>query len=264
MHNPQARSGSYFPSLRVEYLHTYLEFLGVLSLLFIYLYLYGLMDIYFILWGIIQYNFILFFLLKLFHLCSLGSCSAGSPHFFTRVKQTEIDFSQWFQIPPIPPSHAFTMWLYYSFWHQERPGPLSGSLESGLGRATCFGQWEETKVWKGLVHWGCCTQDLRPPSEKVALACRGGEVVWPSHLPYPCQQPGNSQVLEAFIHSWLQMNDRPRGKLSPLSPGYTAHPQGHERSSGQFKPLACGEVYYAAKANCYASHFLLKMCWVFC
>lgn len=103
MHNPQARSGSYFPSLRVEYLHTYLEFLGVLSLLFIYLYLYGLMDIYFILWGIIQYNFILFFLLKLFHLCSLGSCSAGSPHFFTRVKQTEIDFSQWFQIPPIPP-----------------------------------------------------------------------------------------------------------------------------------------------------------------
>ena len=64
MHNPQARSGSYFPSLRVEYLHTYLEFLGVLSLLFIYLYLYGLMDIYFILWGIIQYNFILFFCLN--------------------------------------------------------------------------------------------------------------------------------------------------------------------------------------------------------
>ena len=36
----------------------------MLSLLFIYLYLYGLMDIYFILWGIIQYNFILFFCLN--------------------------------------------------------------------------------------------------------------------------------------------------------------------------------------------------------
>ena len=58
MNNPHSRSGSYFPSLRVEYLHKYLEFLAALSLLFIYLYLYGLMDIYFILWGIIQYNFI--------------------------------------------------------------------------------------------------------------------------------------------------------------------------------------------------------------
>ena len=155
------------------------------------------------------------------------------------------------------------MWLYYSFWHRERPGPLSGSLESGLGCVTCFGQWEETKAWKGLVHWGCCTQDPKTTKREsgASLQRRSGVAQSPAH---PFQQPGNSHMLEAFIHSWLQMNDGPRGELFPLSLGHTAHPLGHEHSSGQFKPLACGVVYYAAKANCYASYFLLKICWVFC
>ena len=224
------------------------------------------MDIYFILWGIIQYNFILFFCLN----CSifgLWDAALLAPH-TSLFHLSKTNWDRFFTTVVSNSSHSSIL----------MPLQCDFIIASGIKKdlALSLDPWSlGWAVWlalacgkrprreRGLCIGAVVLRTLRPPSEKVELACRG-EVVWPSHLSHPCQQPGNSHMLEAFIHSWLQMNDRPRGELCPLSPGHTAHPLGHEHSRGQFKPLACRVVYYTAKANCYASHFLLKICWVFC